>query len=896
VTITVWDNGGAPLADVEITIDGWGMTAQVDVTDGAGEAHFSLTPPYGEDLTVIASEIGEVYNCFEDVVPVTGGMALTVPDIDASVASIGLFGSLAPHYEGSIVGSADETGLMLYAAGCGVDASAGPGGTSVEILATPNSAGTIVAALALGGYDVYLEDVIVQVVYGTLSGTVYDAVSAPVADAVVKGYPAGSDTTGATPVFRVVTGGGGAYAIGDDLEVGYYDVYISKFGYLTGEHEIFIQYGANAYDFYLDSAPAGVVSGTVTELGTGTPLEATVKVYRSDDGSLYAETTSDAGTGYYEVTLPYFNYQMNVRAYHHIPENRGISVSTPTMTENFVLDVTLANILVISDGVRGEQETHKVDEAGNTIYFEGASDNGRSAAQISIDLVALGYDVTEEDAATTDPGTWLSNYDFILWASGDNTSPVEVQAYRDNLEAYVAAGGKLLIEGGEIAYDAVSYPGYPTFAANVLHSADWNHDSSGSLTPYDGSHPINTFPNTIGTIAFTYDNYGDQDASLPTADAATVCTWTTYPTDASVIVYDDTPNPTSGQIVFFQFDYLAGEDAGMLALLENAVTYLMTPETPPDGSIAGTVTLAGETDHSGVLVELSPGGDSVITGPTGEYEFAGLYDNVYSVTASKLDWATATVTDIVVSGAPIMGIDMTLYPIATLQECSTPGVAIPPEDPAGIYETITLTGALEISELEVYVDISHTAIGELFVELTSPEGTTVRLHSGTGTFADDIIGWYDSELTCDGPGTMADFVGEEAAGVWTLWVADNISTTYFGTLNEWCVKAIGGELTGVDEELSGPSDYALRGVSPNPFNPVTNVSYGAPTDAHVKLAIYNVAGRLVRTLVDRQIDAGYHVAVWDGRDDNGVEVGSGVYFCRMEAEGFGDAAKMVLLK
>ncbi len=90
--------------------------------------------------------------------------------------------------------------------------------------------------------------------------------------------------------------------------------------------------------------------------------------------------------------------------------------------------------------------------------------------------------------------------------------------------------------------------------------------------------------------------------------------------------------------------------------------------------------------------------------------------------------------------------------------------------------------------------------------------------------------------------------------------------------------------------------YVLRGVSPNPFNPVTKVSYGSPSDAHVRLAVYNVAGRLVRTLVDGEVDPGYHSVVWDGRDNNGVEVGSGVYFCRMEAEGFDDSTKMVLLK
>ncbi len=118
-----------------------------------------------------------------------------------------------------------------------------------------------------------------------------------------------------------------------------------------------------------------------------------------------------------------------------------------------------------------------------------------------------------------------------------------------------------------------------------------------------------------------------------------------------------------------------------------------------------------------------------------------------------------------------------------------------------------------------------------------------------------------------------------------------------GTVNEWCVKALGASpQTGIEDELGTPMTYVLRGVHPNPFNPTTTVSYGSPVDSAVSLAVYNVAGRLVRTLVDGPVDAGYHVAVWDGRDDRGVEVSSGVYFCRMEAERFQASTKMVLLK
>jgi len=101
--------------------------------------------------------------------------------------------------------------------------------------------------------------------------------------------------------------------------------------------------------------------------------------------------------------------------------------------------------------------------------------------------------------------------------------------------------------------------------------------------------------------------------------------------------------------------------------------------------------------------------------------------------------------------------------------------------------------------------------------------------------------------------------------------------------------------TGVDE-LGEPEAFVIRGVSPNPFNPVTTIAYGLPRDADVRLAVYDVRGRLVRTLVDEHVAAGDRTVVWDGRDERGREVGSGVYFCLMEADGHGDAAKMVLMK
>jgi hypothetical protein len=83
---------------------------------------------------------------------------------------------------------------------------------------------------------------------------------------------------------------------------------------------------------------------------------------------------------------------------------------------------------------------------------------------------------------------------------------------------------------------------------------------------------------------------------------------------------------------------------------------------------------------------------------------------------------------------------------------------------------------------------------------------------------------------------------------------------------------------------------------PNPFNPQTTISYGLAEAGDVTLRIYDAGGRLVRTLVDGAQSAGSKSAVWDGRDDAGRAVASGVYFYCLRADAFEQTRKMVFLK
>jgi hypothetical protein len=89
----------------------------------------------------------------------------------------------------------------------------------------------------------------------------------------------------------------------------------------------------------------------------------------------------------------------------------------------------------------------------------------------------------------------------------------------------------------------------------------------------------------------------------------------------------------------------------------------------------------------------------------------------------------------------------------------------------------------------------------------------------------------------------------------------------------------------------------LHGTYPNPFNPTTTIVYSIGRDGPVTLAIFDVAGRLVKTLMDGKFtEAGTHTVTWDGLDDRGKNVSSGVYFCRFFGAEKSSSSKMILLR
>lgn len=96
--------------------------------------------------------------------------------------------------------------------------------------------------------------------------------------------------------------------------------------------------------------------------------------------------------------------------------------------------------------------------------------------------------------------------------------------------------------------------------------------------------------------------------------------------------------------------------------------------------------------------------------------------------------------------------------------------------------------------------------------------------------------------------------------------------------------------------LTIPTSFDLKQNAPNPFNPTTRINYDLPKATHVNLTVFNVLGQTVTTLKDGFMEAGSHSITWNGTDNGGATVASGIYFYRIEADDFQATKKMMMLK
>ncbi|MCF7794580.1 MAG: T9SS type A sorting domain-containing protein [Candidatus Cloacimonetes bacterium] len=151
-------------------------------------------------------------------------------------------------------------------------------------------------------------------------------------------------------------------------------------------------------------------------------------------------------------------------------------------------------------------------------------------------------------------------------------------------------------------------------------------------------------------------------------------------------------------------------------------------------------------------------------------------------------------------------------------------------------------------------------------------------------------------------GTNFDLIGE-TVGINYLYEISNfqaLHSFYVTTVNQSGLESDASNIVEFLPVSSGDTPILqtkLNGNYPNPFNPTTTINYSvAQTSSFVTLEIFNIKGQRVKQLVNEQLAAGQHSVVWNGKDDNGKQVSTGIYFYKMKSGNYHKSRKMLLLK
>ena len=221
-------------------------------------------------------------------------------------------------------------------------------------------------------------------------------------------------------------------------------------------------------------------------------------------------------------------------------------------------------------------------------------------------------------------------------------------------------------------------------------------------------------------------------------------------------------------------------------------------------------------------------------------------------------------------------------------------------------DTVTRTGYITVTEpgtggSTMHVDsivVSRVISGRKYyghasVTIVDGSGAPVSGASVTGLLTGDITQTLSGVTGTDG--TVELQATTKAYGntefCFEVTAVTHSSFDYDAAANSVTKACESGDVYGADGLRVLPAQFALSQNSPNPFNPMTRISFALPADSHVRLTVYNVRGQAVEVLADRTFGAGQHDVTWDARRHS-----SGVYFYRLEAPGFSETKKMIMLK
>ena len=298
----------------------------------------------------------------------------------------------------------------------------------------------------------------------------------------------------------------------------------------------------------------------------------------------------------------------------------------------------------------------------------------------------------------------------------------------------------------------------------------------------------------------------------------------------------------------------------------------------------GNTTLA--YNFEGTLAEYANGGPrGTFTGTTG-LRFTNVYNN-----ASE-------------TPAPINRYDAGNFPKGYSLKYSNLSFGA---SPTTITDSI-YAGSLIISDINVYVAAKHSNASDISVSLVNPAGTTTRIlyPGGSSNLGMHMITIFDDQAdstignTILAPfsprvkptNSLSVFNTQNSLGWWKIVLTDILPASNDGTLLGWGIQFNNQVITGTGTKNTElPFKFSLHQNYPNPFNPATKIKFEVAKSEFVKIIIFDILGREIKTLVNDRLTSGIYEYEFDAS-----KLSSGVYFYKMQAGEFNDVKKMILVK
>lgn len=159
----------------------------------------------------------------------------------------------------------------------------------------------------------------------------------------------------------------------------------------------------------------------------------------------------------------------------------------------------------------------------------------------------------------------------------------------------------------------------------------------------------------------------------------------------------------------------------------------------------------------------------------------------------------------------------------------------------------------------------------------------------------EVVNGFSFPLRIDGT-DLDPSDGDEERTLIAQWGGMGGNTEDWLRPSSWGILEVINGPTAVETEETTPMTFHLYENYPNPFNPSTKVVFDLPKTEQVNVAVYNILGQKVRVLASKKFTAGKHALRWDGKDDHGKAMSSGIYFLKFQSDSYSATQKMVLMK